>query len=75
MAGSRAAEALGYSALVTPQKIGPDPIEREVGRGGMGVVYLGRDTRLDRPVAIATVPVGKTVPGISVAVNWRGGRE
>ncbi|MFC2167154.1 serine/threonine-protein kinase, partial [Acidobacteriota bacterium] len=27
-------------------------IEKLLGRGGMGVVYLGRDTRLDRPVAI-----------------------
>ncbi len=27
-------------------------IEKLIGRGGMGVVYLGRDTRLDRPVAI-----------------------
>jgi Tol biopolymer transport system component/predicted Ser/Thr protein kinase len=43
---------------VTPRQIGPYPIEREVGRGGMGVVYLGRDTRLDRPIAIKVLPEG-----------------
>ena len=37
-------------------RIGPFRIERELGRGGAGVVYLAHDTKLDRSVAIKSVP-------------------
>src|SRR5690348_10956953 len=35
--------------------LGNYQIIREIGRGGMGVVYEGLDTRLDRRVAIKTI--------------------
>jgi non-specific serine/threonine protein kinase len=40
------------SADALPERFGDYRVEREIGRGGMGVVYLARDPRLERRVAI-----------------------
>ena len=37
-------------------RLGPFSVERELGRGGMGIVYLARDPRLNRRVAIKVLP-------------------
>ncbi|QDV23138.1 Serine/threonine-protein kinase PknB [Aureliella helgolandensis] len=41
-----------------PCQFGDYVLERVLGCGGMGVVYFGRQTRLDRPVAIKTIRSG-----------------
>src|SRR5881628_3094768 len=43
--------------------VGRYSLERELGRGGMGVVYLAREVRLDRPVAIKLLPPGMARDG------------
>jgi len=43
-----------------PTKLAQYVVERELGRGGMGVVYLARDPKLDRPVAIKVLPDSMT---------------
>ena len=39
----------------SPERIGPYEIRGRLGAGGMGVVYLGWDPRLDRSVAVKTL--------------------
>jgi hypothetical protein len=40
-----------------PQRLGRYQLEREIGRGAMGIVYLGRDTAINRQVAIKAIPL------------------
>jgi serine/threonine-protein kinase len=40
-----------------PQRLGRYQLEREIGRGAMGIVYLGRDTAINRLVAIKAIPL------------------
>ena len=40
------------------QTLGHFEIRETIGRGGMGIVYLAHDTKLDRSVAIKSMPPG-----------------
>src|SRR5215469_6938527 len=52
---------------ITPgTKLGPYEIQSPLGAGGMGEVYRGRDTRLDRAVAVKILP-----PDLSSSVELK----
>jgi serine/threonine-protein kinase len=56
------AVALSGAAAPAPtacdvQRLGRYQLEREIGRGAMGIVYLGRDTAINRMVAIKAIPL------------------
>ena len=71
---TRAADAAperGAAAPAAPgplrAKLGRYVLEREIGRGAMGAVYLGRDAQIGRPVAIKTLALTREFEGAALA--------
>jgi hypothetical protein len=54
-----AAQPAGRAVADIPEeeRLGRYQLEREIGRGAMGIVYLGRDTAINRLVAIKAIPL------------------
>jgi len=42
-----------------PERLGRYVIERKIGRGAMGAVYLAKDPRINRAVALKVIPIEK----------------
>lgn len=43
----------------TPQRLGRYVIEKKIGKGAMGAVYLAKDPRINRAVALKVIPIEK----------------
>jgi eukaryotic-like serine/threonine-protein kinase len=52
-----AVERTAVAPAAETEKLGRYHLEREIGRGAMGIVYLGRDTAINRMVAIKAIPL------------------
>ncbi len=64
MARSAPAAAAGSVAPGAElQRLGRYQLEREIGRGAMGIVYLGHDTAIKRMVAIKAIPLASEFSG------------
>ncbi len=58
-AGSGARQPFLLTGGVEKPTLGRYEIEQELGKGAMGVVYLGRDPTINRVVAIKTIPLAE----------------
>ncbi|MFK5915014.1 MAG: serine/threonine-protein kinase [Woeseiaceae bacterium] len=54
------------NVIDTMPKLGHYEIEKEIGRGAMGVVYLGHDSKIDRTVAIKTLALSEEFSGTNL---------
>jgi serine/threonine-protein kinase len=54
---------LGRTRRPPKPKLGRYELERELGRGAMGTVYLGRDPRINRVVAVKAIPLSQEFEG------------
>jgi serine/threonine-protein kinase len=73
--GRKDATALLTSAGGAKPTLGRYEIEKELGRGAMGVVYLGRDPKINRQVAIKTMMLEETEGAAAKEVKERFFRE
>lgn len=51
------------NVIDTMPKLGHYEVKKEIGRGAMGVVYLGHDSKIDRTVAIKTLALSEEFAG------------
>ena len=53
-------DTLGAKKIAgAPERLGRYVIEKRIGRGAMGAVYLAKDPRINRPVALKAIPIEK----------------
>ena len=54
-----ASDGLFGNGVGEPERLGRYVIERRIGRGAMGVVYLARDPRINRAIALKAISIEK----------------
>jgi serine/threonine-protein kinase len=61
------ADAAAAASAGELRRLGRYQLEREIGRGAMGVVHLGRDTAINRLVAIKAIPLASEFSEMELA--------